>query len=113
MTATDLPDSVVGAVWWAVVEVEDLGRSDDPVLAGALGSEEPVVARLGEVLPARIPVRQRPSLAVVSYVAVSRVAGGRAAGEREGGKEGEGWEGGKEGGMMEGREGGRERKMTI
>jgi hypothetical protein len=50
--------------------VENLGRSDDPVLAGALGGEEPVVARLGEILPAGGPVGQRAALAVVRYVAV-------------------------------------------
>ena len=67
---TDLPDTFIRAVRWAVIKVENLGRSDDPVLAGALGGEEPVVARLGEILPAGGPVGQRAALAVVRYVAV-------------------------------------------
>lgn len=50
--------------------MENLCGGDDPVLAGALCGEEPVVARLGEVLPAGSPVRQRASLAVVCDVAV-------------------------------------------
>ena len=55
--------------------MEYLSRSNDPVLAGSLGGEESVVAGLGEVLPAGTAVGQGPSLAVVSYVAVPRVAG--------------------------------------
>ena len=86
----DLVEGLHSAVGRSVVEVQDSPGADDAVLAGSLGREEAVVARLREVLPARLSILQHPSLAVVSDVAVPRMAVG---GEGRGG-EGRGGGGG-------------------
>ena len=68
---------VVRDIGWGIVEVEYLPRTHYPVLAGTLRCHESVVARVREVLPAWAAILQGTSLAVVSYVAVTRIAEGR------------------------------------
>ena len=65
---------VVRDIGWGVVEVEYLPWANYPVLTGTLGCHESVVARVREVLPTGAAILQGTSLAVVSYVAVTRIA---------------------------------------
>ena len=65
---------VVRDIGRGVVEVEYLPWANYPVFTGTLGRHESVVSRVREVLPAGTAILQGTSLAVVSYVAVTRIA---------------------------------------
>lgn len=53
--------------------MQDLGGRHDPILTRPFSCQKPVVARLREIFPTGCPIRQRSSLAVVGYVAVTWV----------------------------------------
>lgn len=54
--------------------MKNFSRTNDPVLARSLCRHEAVVPGIGEVLPAWAAIFQSASLAIVSNVAVTRVA---------------------------------------